>query len=314
MKEKKALLRLLALTLLLALLPALPALGEETRTFVLTSQWEPPVIDPEEVINTEPWLLALKVAQGEVGYVEGPGKDESKYGTWFANRNVAWCAKFLTWCARKADTTYGTSLHKVVYPHYGKPDEGFPWFREHERYVTASDRVPVTLEKQWLIGDSHYLADNEYIPWPGDYLWISYYLQKATTDHVAIVEGVSINDKGEYIVHVIEGNNPDRVQRAQYPLTYGKIHGYGLPIRRANRVVRLYDTAGDIVPIQRYLVGKGFLKSVNSKVFERKAVEAVRAYQKANKLRKTGMVDYPTRTCMEKDSLFQQIMQEYSPR
>lgn len=107
--------RILAVLLLLALLPALPAAGEE-RTFVSTQDWQPPEIVPEEVIDTEPWLLALKIAQEEVGYVEGPGKDESKYGTWFANKNVAWCAEFLSWCAHEADARYGTEIYKKIYP------------------------------------------------------------------------------------------------------------------------------------------------------------------------------------------------------
>lgn len=305
--------RILVIVLLLALLPAFPVQAEE-RAFVPTAQWEPPEIVPEEVLESQPWLLALKIAQEEVGYIEGPGKDESKYGTWFAKKNVPWCAEFLSWCAHEADLRYGTRLYKKIYPKYGKPDEGAPWFRARERYVTASDRVPTTHEKQWLIGDDHYLKDNEYIPYPGDYLWISYYSPHVTTDHVAIVEGVSINEKGEYVVHVIEGNNPDRVQRATYLVTYGKIHGYGTPVRRANRVVRLYDTSDDILPIQAFLMKKGFLSRMSSKEFSAKAVDALKAYQTANRLKKTGTVDMATRNKMEKDPVFQAMVEKYAER
>lgn len=172
--------------------------------------------------------------------------------------------------------------------------------------------MPTTLEKQWLLGADHYLEDNEYIPYPGDYLWISYYSPHVTTDHVAMVEGVSINEKGEYVVHVIEGNNPDRVQRATYLLTYGKIHGYGTPVRRANRVIRLYDGCNDILPIQAYLVQKGYLKRINSREFDARAVTALKAYQKAKKLKQTGTVDYATRTKMEADEDFLALMEKYN--
>ena len=71
-------------TVILLILQAVAAsaIGEE---YVPTAEWEPPVIDEEAVKETEPWLLVLKVAQGELGYVEGPHEDESKYGEWFGD-------------------------------------------------------------------------------------------------------------------------------------------------------------------------------------------------------------------------------------
>jgi len=308
--------RVTALILVLLLLSATPAWSEETRTFVPTDQWTPPEIVAEEVLDTQPWLLVLKIAQEEVGYVEGPRNDESKYGAWFAGANVPWCAEFLSWCANEADVRYGTHLYQQVFPKYGKPKEGAPWFLQRERFITSTRVVPVTLEQQWLIGADHYLENNEYIPYPGDYLWISYFYPRVSTDHVAIVEGVSIEPDGEYAVHVIEGNNPDRVQRAVYLLSYSKIYGYGTPVRRANRVIRLYDGHDDIQPLQEFLIEKGFMssKSFNARELSETAVKALKAYQKSVGISATGKVDLATRTQMESDPVFQQAMEKYPAR
>ena len=92
------------LMLMLCLMLVHPAYAEETD-YPLTSEWEPPVIT-EDCIETEPWLLVLKIAQEEIGYVEGPLNNQSKYGEWFCQRRVAWCAEFLTWCVNEADTRY----------------------------------------------------------------------------------------------------------------------------------------------------------------------------------------------------------------
>ena len=99
--------------LLVSLLLCLPVSAEEAD-YPLTSEWQPPVIT-EDCIDTEPWLLVLKIAQEEIGYVEGPLSNQSKYGTWFSNRRSAWCAEFLTWCVNEADTRYGTQMLRNLY-------------------------------------------------------------------------------------------------------------------------------------------------------------------------------------------------------
>ena len=127
--------------------------------YVPTAEWEPPVIDEEEALRSAPWLLVLKVAQEEIGYVEGPRKDESKYGEWFGDIRTAWCAEFLTWCVNQADERYGTSLMDQVYPYYGHPKDGAPWFIERERFISSTGKLPTTGEKMWLDGADHYLKN-----------------------------------------------------------------------------------------------------------------------------------------------------------
>ena len=276
--------------------------------------WEPPVID-ESVIDTEPWLLVILVAREELGYTEGPRSNQSKYGEWYAGRRVAWCAEFLTWCVNETDTRYGTSLLRNVYPMYGRAKEGVPWFVAHGKFVTDDDRVPVTHEKQWLIGADHYLANNEYIPFPGDYLWISWYSPEKGTDHVALVEDVTRDANGEGKIHVIEGNNPDKVQRNVYPLSYKLLYGFGTPVRRAYTDVGLYDTCDDIYVLQSFLTRKGYLaeRKTYRKEVDRTVLSAVKKYQAAIGVKQTGMMDLATRAVMEQDPDYAAAMREIYP-
>lgn len=45
--------------------------------------------------------VIVSVALGEEGYTEGSNND-NKYGAYFNQNNVAWCALFISWCARQA--------------------------------------------------------------------------------------------------------------------------------------------------------------------------------------------------------------------
>ena len=287
------------LMLMLCLMLVHPAYAEETD-YPLTSEWEPPMIT-EDCIETEPWLLVLKIAQEEIGYVEGPLNNQSKYGEWFCQRRVAWCAEFLTWCVNEADSRYGTELLRNVYPWYGTSKEGAPWFMARGRFVSDTGIVPGGREKQWLIGADQYMQEHEYIPSPGDYLWIFYYSTKQGPDHVAIVEGVSRDENGELQIHVIEGNNPDRVQRAVYPHNYKLIYGYGTPVRHAYTNISLYDRGDDVQVLEDILVADGIMKprTQYKDQMDKKLRDALKTYQRKHGLTVTGTWDLETRTYME---------------
>lgn len=287
------------LMLLFGLLLTLPCCAEEAD-YPLTSEWQPPVIT-EDCIESESWLLVLKIAQEEIGYVEGPLSNQSKYGKWFSNRRSAWCAEFLTWCVNEADTRYGTQMLRNMYPWYGASKEGAPWFMARGRFVSDTGIVPGGREKQWMIGADEYMQPHEYIPSPGDYLWIYYYSTAKGTDHVAIVEGVSRDENGQLQVHVIEGNNPDRVQRAVYAHNYKLIYGYGTPVRHAYTNIALYDRGDDIQVLEDILVADGIMKprTQYKDQMDKKLKEALKSYQRKHKLKVTGVWDLETRTYME---------------
>lgn len=271
----------------------------EDLTLVATDRWTSPDLSGLTATGA-PELLLLQVAQGEVGYVEGPLPDESKYGEWFAHGRVAWCAEFITWCVNQVDLRYGTKLLEVTFPRYGGPSTGAPFFMQKGRFISDTGRLPNN-QKQWLIGSEKYLAANTYIPYPGDYVWFYYYNRSVGTDHVALVEGVSQDADGTVEIHVIEGNNPDRVQRATYDLTDKRIYGYGTPVKRAYSNLRIYNQNNDVLSLQKDMVTLGYytLEAGQDGYFTEALEESVKQLQRDQKLKPTGIVDMETRSAME---------------
>jgi hypothetical protein len=290
---------LVALALLLCLL--FSAAGAEERQIVPTADWTPPDLS-QLTADSTPELLLLKVAQEEVGYVEGPHNDESKYGDWFSGGRVAWCAEFLTWSVDQVDQRYGTHLMNVLFPWYGGSSDGAPFFIEKGRFISDDGRIPTTYAKQWLIGSDHYLKANEYIPFAGDYIWFFYHSRREGTEHVAVVEGVSRDEDGAIKVHVIEGNNPDRVQRAVYDLADKRIYGFGTPVKRAYTNLRLYYQNADVAQLQKDLITLGYYQPENKRegYFTVALKDAVKQFQKDSGISVSGIVDIETRPALDK--------------
>lgn len=273
--------------------------GAQERVLEPTDAWQPPDL-AALTADAAPELLLLKVAQEEVGYVEGPLPDESKYGEWFCHGRVAWCAEFVTWCVDQVDQRYGTSLMDTLYPRYGGPSTGAPFFIEKGRFISDNGRLPGK-EKQWLIGSDSYMASNGYLPWPGDYIWFYYYNRTVGTDHVALVEGVSQDADGCVWVHVIEGNNPDRVQRALYALTDTRVYGYGTPVKRAYSNLRLYNRNDDVLALQQDLARLGYYTPEKGQdgYFTPAVQDAVKQMQRDLGIKATCVVDMETRAALE---------------
>jgi len=70
---------------------------------------------PEAMVN---------VALGEVGYVEGPKDNETKYGAFTKHNFQPWCGSFLMWCAKKAGVTIPNVVSVI---------EGMKAFKEMDR-------------------------------------------------------------------------------------------------------------------------------------------------------------------------------------
>lgn len=134
----------------------------------------------------------------------------------------------------QVDERYGTSLLRTTYPYYNSPKNGAPFFILRGRFVSSNGTLLTgTGSKQWWAETGEYLQKDEYIPYPGDYMWL--YIpgfNKNKTSHVALVEGVSRDVSGAVTIHVIEGNMPDRVQRATYSINDKQIYGFGTPVKR----------------------------------------------------------------------------------
>lgn len=297
MKKTAALL----LALLLALAPALCPAEEAPDTVYAVSdaaEDDPGTrIDPGEMPAYVERIL--DIARGELGYVEGPG-NYSKYGEWHGDAHAAWCAEFVCWCVHRADEEYGTSLLEEKYPLWGGQNVGRNWFLIRGRFVYRKGNCP-DWGYQWLRGDDHYLVKNEYIPRPGDLMFFSYN-EAGDTEHVALVEYCARNASGEVTVHVLEGNNPDRVQRNAYLLDNSQILGFGLPEDRVDTVMRLGNKGDKVLVLQTRLHDLGYLAEKHlTGGFGSNTKQAVIAFQKAELGRSdaNGIVDRQTNQAIE---------------
>ena len=43
----------------------------------------------------------IKVAEGELGVIEGPKENETKYGAFTKANFLPWCGSFVNWCANQ---------------------------------------------------------------------------------------------------------------------------------------------------------------------------------------------------------------------
>ncbi len=201
--------------------------------------------------------LLLEVARGELGYVEG-GNNYSKYGEWSGDPNAAWCAEFVCWCVNQTDRRNGLTLLEQVYPNYSGQNTGKEWFIARGRFLFRKAVCP-DWGPQWLTHMDRNLLKNEYLPRSGDLMFFSYNAA-GDTEHVALVEFCAIHEDGQVYVHVLEGNNPDRVQRNHYPLDDSQVLGYGLCEDILGTTMRFGNTGDKVLELQQALYELGYLE------------------------------------------------------
>lgn len=235
----------------------------------------------ETVVDTgkSPAFVAqlLAVAAGELGYTEG-ANNLSKYGEWAGDPNAAWCAEFVCWCVHQADLRNGTQLLNTVYPNYGGQNTGRDWFIARGRFVYRKGNCP-GWGYQWLRGSDHLMVKNEYLPRPGDLIFFSYN-QAGDTEHVALVTDCTVAANGKVIVHVIEGNNPDRVQRNRYDLNSSQVLGFGACEDVVDTTMRSGCSGDKVLELQRRLNTLGYLDDKHlTGAYGSNTKTAVAAYQ-----------------------------------
>jgi hypothetical protein len=111
----------------------------------------------------------VEVALGEVGYVEGPKDNETKYGKFTKANYQPWCGSFVMWCANEA----GVKVPNTVY-------------------------TPAGAEAFKKTGRWH--EDN---PQPGDIVYFDF--PADGVDRISHV-GIVVKDNGDGTVTCIEGN------------------------------------------------------------------------------------------------------------
>jgi hypothetical protein len=136
----------------------------------------------------------VAIAQSQVGNVGGV-----PYWSWYGfSGRVEWCAIFVSWCAGQCGL-----LDSGAVPKFAGVGTGVNWFQSRG---------------QWLPGSA--------TPEPGMLIFFQWYgSDSLIADHVGIVERV---ENGQ--VYTIEGNSNNMVRRKSYPLGYGEIKGYGIPL------------------------------------------------------------------------------------
>lgn len=149
--------------------------------------------------NGDQLVDVIGVAKTQIGYHEG-SNNYTKYGVWFGNANVAWCAVFLAWCANQA------GVSQSVMPKYSTCDTLKTWFSGKSR---------------WRGSASH---GGSYQPKMGDVIFYDWN-SNGSADHVGIIETVSGNK-----VSTIEGNYSDQVMRRKdVSLSNKNVLGFGVP-------------------------------------------------------------------------------------
>ncbi len=242
------------------------------------------------------WLL--EIARDEIGYTES-SSGYTKYGEWAGDPHAEWCAEFLCWCVDQVDQQHGTHLLNRMYPRYSGTNTGLNWFLREGRYVARTGFIS-GWGSQWYTDQDERMPSSSYVPQPGD--WVFYtFDDSGNTAHVAMVEYCTLEDNGSIRVHTIEGNMPDRVQRAGHLLNDWRVLGYGT-VRDVAGIVLTSNSSGEkVLSLQRQLVTLGYLDSqYMTGIYGSSTAQAVREFQADTDKDPTGIANRHTQLLLSR--------------
>ena len=250
------------------------------------------------------WLL--EIAIGELDYQEGPN-NHTKYGEWAGDPNAQWCAEFLCWSVNQVDEIHGTQLLNEIYPNYGGQNTGKEWFITRGRFVFRRGNCP-GWGYQWILGTSELMRKNDYIPKPGDWVFFAYN-EAGDTEHVAMVEYAARDAENRVVLHVLEGNNPSRVQRNRYYLDNSQVLGFGTPVSEAGTTMRSGNRGEKVLDLQKNLYLLGFLAERHlTGAYGGNTKSAVANFQRSmEKKNATGIADMETQIAIANEVLLQEF-------
>ncbi len=268
--------RVCAVLCMTVLLNGLAFATEETRATVpdtqdsqsqaedITLDTQETQAEEEQVIDTgtlpDNIRLLLETAIGEIGYTE-ESDGYNKYGAWAGDAYSQWCAEFVCWCVNMTDHLYDYDMLNTVYPYYTGQNTGRDWFISRGRFVYRKGYQP-GWGRQWLKNGTGLMETNEYIPRPGDLVYFSYN-SDGDTVHVALVEYCAYAADGSVNIHVIEGNNPDKVQRTVYALDNSQVLGFGCWGDVVDTTMQYGNTGDKVLALQQNLGRLGYLAERN---------------------------------------------------
>jgi len=129
------------------------------------------------VSNMGQRLDFIEVARGELGVIEGPKENETKYGAFTKANFLPWCGSFVNWCANEV----GLKIPNCV--------------------STVAGATAFMKKNQWEKAE-------EAIPLPGDIVFFDF--PNDGVDRISHV-GIVVKDNGDGTVTCIEGNTaPDK--------------------------------------------------------------------------------------------------------
>ena len=117
----------------------------------------------------------IEVAKAEVGTIEGPRDNETKYGKWTGMNFQPWCQSFVSWCA------FTSGLNVKKYPKSASTIAASDWFKKNNRWADARNDDPT----------------------PGD--WIYFDFPEDGVNRISHV-GICVKNNGNGTIQVIEGN------------------------------------------------------------------------------------------------------------
>ena len=123
----------------------------------------------------------IQIAKSQVGYIEGPKDNETKYGAYTKANFQPWCGSFVNWCANEA----GVKIPNTVY--------------------TPGGAAAFKKANAWIDGD---IADPE----PGDIAYFDF--PSDGVDRISHV-GIVIEDNEDGTVWCIEGNTSSKKSGSQ---------------------------------------------------------------------------------------------------
>jgi hypothetical protein len=117
----------------------------------------------------------IEVAKAEVGTIEGPKDNETKYGKWTGANFLPWCQSFVSWSA------FTSGLDPKKYPKSASTIAASDWFKKNKRWADARNDDPSA----------------------GD--WIFFDFPDDGVNRISHV-GICIKNNGNGTIQVIEGN------------------------------------------------------------------------------------------------------------
>jgi hypothetical protein len=174
----------------------------------------------------------IEVAKKEIGTIEGPKDNETKYGKWTGANFLPWCQSFVSW------TAFSAGLDPKKYPKSASTVAAADWFKKNNRWADARNDDPTA----------------------GD--WIYFDFPDDGVNRISHV-GLCIKNNGDGTIQVIEGNTSGTAKGDQrnggmcVEKTRGYVKnnkkklinavvGWGRPVYAGEENVPLLSKAGEV--------------------------------------------------------------------